>query len=460
MSPSEFLSVYYVLWALLALEFCWIIRLEYKTHSVAILFWAALAVVYLVPAAFDPLVDGVTPPIGPDIELGTNPALLRAELFALGFGLCYLLGRALFYPAERRGKGCPPAELPVRIRQDPRSRAMLVACLTTLAAALTASVYAIVSVEGIEGLIRGTYLSYRDESIGALKLAGYYGMMAASGAAFLAWSLRRRGASLLCLATITAGFLLGRTRQLFLPALSPFLMLFVHRQSGVRGLAKLATAAAVLYGAMLFLLVFRHQGDLASSIEAITQRGLYDEFMAALSENEGEAVLRYGYYYFIDEQADTEGFGTGQTYRRLAILPIPSSIAGSWKPQDFAVNLFVAYYGPTDLVGPTYHPLMYGDAYANLGWPGMLLGLFWAVVFGGVNLALHRCPPVLRAMLFAPLGLWVLMAARGAVYAATAAAFWGSLIACGLFQLSQPVGESAGRRAGGRALTATASGRR
>jgi hypothetical protein len=153
-------------------------------------------------------------------------------------------------------------------------------------------------------------------------------------------------------------------------------------------------------------------GDLRH-VRAVTE-GYFEQGLAI-----GEFGRRETFYYFVDERNTFPGFGEGRTYTRLLLMPVPTPIAnlfGDIKPRDFAMDMWNASRGDYRELGGTDHPTMYGDAYANFGMAGFLIGGFWAVLFLLVDLLLLRLPVSVFVASLAPLAGFYALLARGAVY--------------------------------------------
>jgi hypothetical protein len=121
MEHALFLPLFYGLHLVLLVVVLWIVRLEYRTQNVAILFWLTVLGIYVLPSTFDPLRGQVQLEGSYRVfDFVDGSVLLRAHLFALGFSATYLLARLAVYRRERAlYAGHRPTDLPALLRASP-----------------------------------------------------------------------------------------------------------------------------------------------------------------------------------------------------------------------------------------------------------------------------------------------------------------------------------------------------
>lgn len=165
-----------------------------------------------------------------------------------------------------------------------------------------------------------------------------------------------------------------------------------------------------------------------------TVNALLDPVMYAKTYNRivamdsGEFSLRYAYYYLINEVPTTHPPGDGSTYLRLLLMPIPSSVIPDIKPLDFSQTMYDYYRDWDRGRGGTAHPLVYGDAWANFLWPGVLVGLFWGMLFGLLDKVLNGVQAAIRYMFMAPITTFMFFLARGAIYSSVTFIYYGFIL--------------------------------
>ncbi len=171
--------------------------------------------------------------------------------------------------------------------------------------------------------------------------------------------------------TVVEFILAGGGRQVLLLFFVACLLYAIYRYR--IPLALLLAFFFVGYNANNWLLSLRHVGGVG---------GLLDE--RELEEVEGEASIRVVYYTFFKEGFEIEDAGTGQTFLRLFMFWLPSSISGGLKPDDFEMKIgnAVAVFS-TAKNELTLHPTIMGIAYSNFFWLGVFspILILWIVYF-------------------------------------------------------------------------------
>lgn len=435
MDGSTFIGFHLLLTSILLIVVGLNIRFEYNRKNVALLFWLAILAIYVLPLFTDGFTDVVhVTQYGIPIRMANNVVLLNSTIFAIGFSAVYLLVRiALPYREAAGAAVVDPMYWPEELAANPTA-GMAARFLTFVAGgALAAGLLAIIVRSGIGGLLHGSYQSYRLDAQQDLKLISYYLAIASSACVFLAWSTRQYSVCALGLIIFFGQFLLGRTRQLLMPAAIPFAMYVLYRYRGVRGRALLVLLLLAALGGITLLQLFRYRGGLMDCLMALGDWELYKSFWETGLFQGGEFGIRFSYYFFMHEGVEPDGFLEGLTYRRLMWLPIPASMSGGMKPGDFTADLYYEFYHEYDAQRPSLHTLMFGDAYTNFGWWGVLVGAFWATVARGIDWMNSRQTVLLRTILLAIYGYAAAMLARGAIYNSCACVFWTTLLLLGIY---------------------------
>lgn len=128
------------------------------------------------------------------------------------------------------------------------------------------------------------------------------------------------------------------------------------------------------YNANNLLLSFRHAGG----VGGLTQD-------RELEEVSGEASIRIVYYTFFKKGFEIEDGGTGQTFLRLFMFWLPSSVSNGLKPVDFEMKIGNAVAGVYSNAKNelTLHPTIMGIAYSNFFWLGIFspILILWIIYF-------------------------------------------------------------------------------
>lgn len=204
----------------------------------------------------------------------------------------------------------------------------------------------------------------------------------------------------------------------------------ILKQEGkeLRTLLLLAAMVIVFIYALYALRVFRNlvmSPDYASNCP-----GFSAKILDLIMRDDGDLGWRKVLYYFIQNDNEFEGLGTGAGYRRLLLLPIPSSLSGGLKPEDICITIGRAWRGVKEegIVKYTMTPTLFGDCYANLGFAGCFLGGVWAVIATLIDVLCNRRNEVLRVMLFGLSSSMLVDVGRGAVYNSVCGIYYGSIL--------------------------------
>jgi len=171
------------------------------------------------------------------------------------------------------------------------------------------------------------------------------------------------------------------------------------------------------------LRTFRHYGTLSDFVKEFEIVDFWNRINLSIESGSGELGLRRAFYYFIQNNNQFEGFGTGATYLRMILVYLPSKLTFGIKPDDFAQTMGSAVGMGA---GGSMHPTLFGDCYANLGWAGILLGMFWAafcsisdrIIVRFNNISDKVCCYILVASCYVIIG-------RGSVYNSFFIMAWG-----------------------------------
>jgi hypothetical protein len=178
---------------------------------------------------------------------------------------------------------------------------------------------------------------------------------------------------------------------------------------------------------------------------AAWSRSRYD--VGSLARNPGEAWAEFS--DSLEVQADAsawemlysfEAFPVsipychGLTYAQMALIPIPQTALRSVGLGDIKTYNFSGIILARDLFGTSYearfgsiHPTLWGDAYANFGHLGALLGIFWGLVLGRIE-RLLRGRPLLYLIALPSYASFVAVLVRGSMLHATFYFFNASML--------------------------------
>lgn len=216
--------------------------------------------------------------------------------------------------------------------------------------------------------------------------------------------------------------LISRSRYNIVPFIIPFLIYYVYSGNIKKVIKSLILGVLILFSVFL-LQQIRYAGSLNNLINNYTISDIVNNTFSFIREGKGEFGLSKVFYYFVENNNNFNNFGEGRTYIRLMLLPFPSSIF-VFKPRDFAMDMWEAWHGVITNIG-TMHPTLYGDVYANFGFIGIFMGIFYAVFAKLNDFIINRSFTESNKILYISIiSTMYILLARGAVYNSITNAFW------------------------------------
>lgn len=138
-----------------------------------------------------------------------------------------------------------------------------------------------------------------------------------------------------------------------------------------------------------------------------------------LINDDGDLGLRNVFYFLVSKNNQFPDLTTGQGYLRLLLFAIPSRFLNGLKPEDICITLgriWMPSFKATNGVNYTVTPTLFGDAYANFGMWGFLLGIFWAVIVCAGDHFVHKRKNTIRYMYYMCEAVLYVIIGRGSVY--------------------------------------------
>jgi len=428
MTASQFFNLYYALWAANLCLTIGLIVFEIRQKNIAFVFWLSVLAVVVLPSFRDCFLDRAQVDVGlPTLDLVNNSLLIKAHAFCFLFGLIYLAARLALFSSERRlNAGWIVSDWARRAGADARARRFSLAaafvCLAGVGMAGLAMTLGGVAVSALG------YAGFMDNAALVPRLLAYYLVLTFSSAFALAlWS--RCWLAMACItAAAAAMFAVSNSRQFLVPACMIFVVAFAFRHGTAKRLVALLALAAVAYMGLYVLEALRFGRDTAGIMQVI-EKGEVSQAVQQFSQSHGshgESDLRLCEYYFFQDDVRQRLQVHGATYLRILMLPLPSTLAGSLKPPDPDNAFYQEYYKGLGWEG-TLPILMFGNAYQNLGWMGLILAVFWAGVAYAAKWMMARVDFAAGAVLAGFYATACIHTARGAIYDTTALVFWGSV---------------------------------
>ncbi len=133
--------------------------------------------------------------------------------------------------------------------------------------------------------------------------------------------------------------------------------------------------------------------------------------------DDGDLGLRNVFYFFVSRHNKFEGFGKGNGYKRLLLALFPSRLLGGIKPEDFCITMGRAWKPNLDtIITYTVTPTLFGDAYANFGFRGFIIGGIWGGIVTVWDSLVVKRRGIASEVLFVLESVMYIIIARGSIY--------------------------------------------
>ena len=373
-----------------------IILYEWSKHSMSIMLWAMLLVVFTLPHTAYSYGYEYSPRLLSDVTL-----------FVIIFMLLYILCRLLYF-SLRPGKVVTITF--DGINQTPKG---LLDCFyyTYVAAFAVVMLFfyghgrSILTAKWTEGWSQSP-----PEHIANILLTALAGL----GFVFFARKEYLRFAVMLGIYIIN--LIISQSRYNVIGFIAPFMIYFLfsdNRKNKIRGVL---VGVGVIFGVFL-LQQYRWLGGLDNALNAGFEQILTNSLNYMKGGN-GEFGLIKAFYYFMDNDNKLRDFGEGNGYIRLSMFFLPASIF-AFKPRDFAIDMYREWYH-YDYAGGTMHPTLFGDVYANFGYAGVVMGAIYALILSIFDeVVASTRDSSMRVLKISLICTYMVLLGRGAVYNST-----------------------------------------
>jgi hypothetical protein len=395
----------------------WFVLQTLRFRELDFFLWASLLVVFALPF----VADAVSASDGARVSL-----LTRAGVFAIVFNVAFWSAKRVFLRGHQ-GASVTGGDSP---------KGLLSLLLGTLFCGLSllfVHVYVRFGLTPLDLadilLLNWRSVAFDDDTV--YRMAAHRLLVVGSAACLVAWAQQRVAWFLIALLMVLLATLLEGSRFLLVPAVAP-LVFFIG--AGGRRMTRSVLKAGLVGVAMFFLVyhvqTLRYAGTRQisefTSLEMLGQT--VERLQAFGTENQaaaGELRLRGFYYSVLDGMPSRMAISWGRTYRRLALFPFPTSLMGGVKPTEYTKEIANLIYPERKGYGGTVHPLVYGESYANFHILGVAVGIFWGLVFAGLQ-RWYRSQAAWRAwVVLAPIAAFGVFLARGAVYSSVVFLMYG-----------------------------------
>ncbi|GEM_PF-759084 len=272
---------------------------------------------------------------------------------------------------------------------------------------------------GFKGASWGKYFSFYSKGYSNLMLYFVYIFYAISGVTLVYIKNGYFVKALVAAVIILATAIITNTKMMIVPLFLLFLSPIVFNENNKFSLKKVIIGIISLISVIYiinFFYVLRAYGSIGRLFDNLTISQLNAKIYDMIYNSEGELGVRNAFYLFIEKNNNFANFNKGHTYIRLLMMFVPTRFSFNMKPVDFAVSMGSAYLGNPNNTTFSMHPTFYGDCFANFGWAGIFLAVFWALATYAIDKIIHNNSDMIRDMLMVSVCTCYVMIGRGSIY--------------------------------------------
>lgn len=393
-----------ILSLLLLILNCFIVYYEWKIKSIGMFISATLLIMFSIPHFFS-------------IILGTkeyaNWVLNTSSLFAIGFLAIYILILYVYLKKKKKDQFISIKEVYTVNGYYFLSFLSVLVCSIGLL---------MVIIFLLDKDIPHSFTSFR-------RLAAKYGILnpirfldyiyfSSAGLMLIYLIKKRKALYVTILLPILYYSIFRMSRMLILPVLVALIIYFSwYHLSKISSKILIAASFGILgIYTVYFLRLSRMYGTGINFIFHMSPFEIFSEINGMILSGDGELGLRNIFYYFIENNNNFPNFGEFNTYKRLVLMLVPTSFSFGLKPSDFAISMGQAWSGNYSNIAYSAHPTLFGDAYANLGNYGVLIGGIWASIVIFLNNIISRSDDRYKPMWMVLIGSILIIIARGSIY--------------------------------------------
>lgn len=341
----------------------------------------------------------------------------EASLFVILFSIIYLSIRYLYYRYFYKPKKTEKEDKNKEIKIEKK---FLIVLFIILICIVTLRILELARVAG--GISDITWATMRSTDDGYFSFAQIFipVFFASSSCIILSMRLKEKKIMICSIILVMIEVLISKNRIEILPILVGVIYNYILniKKVDLRKIVVLGIIGVLTLYSIYGLRVFRHAGSIQNFIDKYNVRTFNTTVIDYFKNDDGELSLRNHMYYFIEKDNNFENFGKGHTYLRMLLVLVPTSWSFGIKPTDFAISMGKAIL--PDSTGFSTHPTLFGDAYANFGFYGFYIGIFWAIfaiVIDKLNINLSKTISLTISFV---VSIFYIIQGRGSVYNAFA----------------------------------------
>lgn len=392
--------------------------LEYRRKSISIFLWAMLFVLFGLMHFITVLSNSAKFPLW---------VYDNASLFVICFCFIYLITRAV----------CPVYAIKFSKWSEISEHSFTCSekrfiKVTVLILFITVAYRIHQMVNGVGGLLETSWSSGRDVGLESEYFNGGQIIIClynyACSAILLSIFCKKRNQAIFCTFLIIACVIITRNRVVVLPIMVSVIAYYLYNgtKMSLNKILALGTIGIMSVLAIYALQIFRYYGNFIQFADQFELNDFTNHIFQNMSEEKGDIGLREVFYYFIYHNNQFENFGEGHTYIRMLLVFIPTSWSMGLKPPDFAISMGTAM--GTGIEGFSTHPTLFGDCFANFGYCGIFMGIFWALFVQVFDYMIYRQKHIIKICLIVLCGNAYIIMGRGSIYNAFIWMLWGIIL--------------------------------
>lgn len=397
---------------------------EYGKKSASVFLWAMSFIMFSMMHFLNVISN---------ISLYPSWVYTNASLFVIGFTLVYFLMRIIIL---RDVDGVQINEINNKqfveyINKDVNKRfitiSIFIFCVT-----ISYSIYTIITVSG------GIFNSSWGSSYNYYSTLGYISFdklvrwfFLPCGSVFLVGLIsKNKRIILLTTLPILLFVLVSRNKADLLTLITGIISYFILKDKKIKVKNILAISIIGILGVYTIyaLQVFRNLGSVSNIIGTISLNEFNNIVLSRMLSGQGELSLINVFYHFIYHGNNFPNFNKCHTYIRMLLVLIPTKFSFGLKPTDFAISMGSAWMMEFNNTAFSTHPTFFGDVFANAGYFGIFLGIFWAVLVFILDKIIDRKNLVLKFVLFNLFASNFILIGRGSVYNSYTSIVYGTII--------------------------------
>lgn len=378
---------------------------EFKIRSRAIFFWGTLLIMIGIPQFLEMLLSN------DEVKL---ELMFKASVFVLLFNIVYFICRCLFLFDGKQGitlKGFINSTY-----EKIYARILLILFSATLVLIMFISIFYF---GGISQASWGKFylLNSQLNLLHPFRLNSYI-FFATSGVTLYFLIKKKWLSSFFCIIIILSVTTISGNRIQILPLITSLGILYLTKgnKAEFKKMSQIIVLSILAIYLVYLMRVIRIKGTIANFVTSFDFNETNKFILDQIVSDDGELGLRNAFYYFIRYNNEFPGFNEGASYIRMMLFWLPTSLSGGLKPNDFAITMGSAYSGNINNTTFSMHPTFYGDLFANFWWFGIILALFWAIIFKFLDIITNKLSDFNNIIFSVILCCAYVIFARGSMY--------------------------------------------